>query len=810
MTPIKPLKASELYQTCKFSNFPFKDTRELVELEEVIGQQRAIDAVKFGVEVNHKGYNIFALGPTGMGKREFIKRLFEEKAPTQPVPPDICYLHDYDDPDKPKAIILPAGKGVEFQKDMDELIQEMRTALSSAFESDEYQNRRQVIFEGLKDLQSDSFTALQEMAKEKNLTVIRTPGGIAFAPLVNGEVISPDDIQKMTEEEREELEKRMETLQDELAKIVQQVPAWQREMREQLLQLNKEIADFAVGMLFTQLQKKYHAHAKILEHLGKVREQVIENAEEFLPASEGNEPPMLDPNNPQGSKGESLFFRRIKVNLLVDNSKLEGAPVIFEDNPTYQNLIGRVEHIAQMGALLTDFLLIKPGALHRANGGYLVMDARKVLTQPYAWEGLKRVLYAQEISIESLGEALSLISTSTLKPESIPFNAKIALYGDRTLYYLLLQLDPEFADFFKVEADFESELERTEENESLYAQLIASLARKENLRPLNRKGVARVIEQSSRQIEDAERMNIRLQDIVDLLIEADHWASQERCRIINESHVQMAIIASVNRSDRIKEMMQEQILRETLSIETQGLKVGQINGLAVLSIGKLSFGRPSRITASVSLGKGQVLDVEREVDMGGPIHSKGMIILTSFLQMRYAQEKPISLSASIVFEQSYSGIEGDSASSTELYALLSAIANIPIRQNLAVTGSVDQFGNVQAIGGVNEKIEGYFDICKARGLTGDQGVLIPKANLKHLMLRQDVVQAVKEKQFFVYPVSHIDEGIEILTGIKAGIANEHGKYPKGSINAAIEERLNRFLEASLKLNQKKVNERNKG
>jgi lon-related putative ATP-dependent protease len=494
-------------------------------------------------------------------------------------------------------------------------------------------------------------------------------------------------------------------------------------------------------------------------------------------------------------------LRRYRVNVLVDHSRSEGAPVIYEDNPTYQNVIGRVEHRAQMGALLTDFNLIKPGVLHRANGGYLILDARKVLLQPYAWEGLKRALRAGQVHIESIGQMLSLLSTVTLEPEPIPLDVKVALLGDRLLYYLLAQYDPEFGDLFKVAADFDEQMDRSEENQEPYAQLLGTLARKEELRPLDRGATARVIEHSARMVGDAEKLTARTRQVADLLREADYWAAQNGNGVMTKADVEQAIDAQIYRSDRLRERMQEGIQRGTILIDTEGAKIGQVNGLSVIQLGGFAFGRPSRITARVRLGKGEVVDIEREVELSGPIHSKGVLILSGFLGSHYVQDKPLSLSASLVFEQSYSGVEGDSASSAELYALLSAIAEAPLKQSLAVTGSVNQHGQVQAIGGVNEKIEGFFDVCKARELTGEQGVLIPASNVKHLMLRKDVIDAVEGGRFHIYPIETIDQGMEVLTGMSAGERDDAGNYPEGSINHRVESRLAELAEKRMALRE---------
>jgi lon-related putative ATP-dependent protease len=495
-----------------------------------------------------------------------------------------------------------------------------------------------------------------------------------------------------------------------------------------------------------------------------------------------------------GGPSDSPPLRKYKVNLLVDHSQSEVGPVVDEDNPTYTNLIGRVEHIPQMGALLTDFNLIKPGALHRANGGYLILDARKVLLQPYAWEGLKRALHAGKIQIESPGQAYGLLSTVSLEPEPIPLDVKVGLTGDRELYYMLSALDPEFDELFKVMADFETALEKDKKSLKDYANLIARLARNEDLRPFDRAAVGRVIEHASRLVEDTDKLTARLRQVSDLLRESDYWAGQSKQDVVRVEDVQKAIDAQIHRADRLRERMQEQILRKTIYIDTKGERVGQINGLSVIELGGFSFGRPSRITARARMGKGEVVDIEREVELGGPLHSKGVYILEGFLGARYAEDTPLSLSASLVFEQSYGGVDGDSASSAELYALMSAIGDIPIRQSLAVTGSVNQLGEIQPIGGVNEKIEGFFDICKSRRLTGDQGVLIPASNVKHLMLRKDVVEAVAAGKFHIYPVKTVDQGMGLLTGLPAGKRTKAGEYPDGSFNRKITQRLQDLAE----------------
>ncbi|MGC9522879.1 MAG: Lon protease family protein [Anaerolineae bacterium] len=785
------LDPTELYRRTDLSDLEFETTDDLEDLKEVVGQPRAVDAIRFGTGMRDAGFNIYALGPTGLEKRDLVQRYFQSRAQEAPTPSDWCYVYNFEQEHQPVAIELPAGKGVEFRRDMDGLVNELRTALSAAFESEEYQSRRQSIIEEFRERQAEAFDELQERAREEDMALIRTPGGIAVAPVRGGEVLSREEIERLSEGEQEQIQQKIEDLQEELQRILQQVPGWQRQMREELNELNREMADLAVGALIDELREKYADYPKIVEHLDAMQEDVVENAEQFYPQSDGETPQFVAAMQQQS---QEQALQRYGVNVLIDHSESEGAPVIYEDNPTYQNLIGRIEHRAQMGALMTDFTLIKPGALHRANGGYLVVDARKLLTQSYAWEGLKRALMSQRINIESLGRQLSLISTVSLDPEPIPLNVKVALIGERILYYLLWQLDPEFAELFKVAADFDEQMDRDGENQKLYARLVAMLARREELHPFDRGAVERLVEHSARIVGDAEKLSTRMRELNDLMLESNYWAEEAGRDTITRDDVQRAIDAGIHRMDRIRERVHEAILRETLLIDTEDAVVGQINGLSVMMLGNFAFGRPSRITGRVRLGKGQVVDIERETELGGPIHAKGVMILTGFLAGRYAQEQPLSLSASLVFEQSYAGVEGDSASSAELYTLLSAISETPIRQNFAVTGSVNQKGEVQAIGGVNEKIEGFFDICKARGLTGNQGVLIPRSNVKHLMLRRDVVDAVERDEFHIYAVDHVDQGIEILTGVPAGERDEEGNYPEGTINYRVQKRLQNMAE----------------
>jgi lon-related putative ATP-dependent protease len=648
---------------------------------------------------------------------------------------------------------------------------------------------------------------LQQQAQTQNIALIRTPNGLVFAPMHNGEVLSPEEFRNLPQDEREKMEAELESFQKELQKLLLQVPAIQRKIRDHIQELNQEVTRYSVGGLITELKEKFGEIPEVLQYLETVQKDVVENARNFMSddSSENLPDSLAAAVAAREQMQQEAFFHRYQVNLVVDHHASEGAPVVYEDNPTIQNVIGRVEHMAQMGALFTDFTLIKPGSLHAANNGYLVLDVRKVLQQPYTWEALKRSLQSRQIRVESVEQMLSLISTVSLEPEPIPLDIKIALLGDRNLYYLLSSMDPDFNELFKVLADFDEQMDRNDESQLRYARVIARMVREDQLLPFNRQAVARVIEHSARLVEDSQKLFTGFREIANLLREASYWAQQNGSKEVGAPDVQKSIDMQIYRADRLRERIQETILRGIYLIDTQGAKVGQVNGLSVIQLGGFSFGRPSRITASLRLGKGDLVNIEREVDLSGPIHSKGVLILAGLLGDRYARERPLSLSASLVFEQSYGEVDGDSASSAEFYVLLSAIAGIPIKQSFAVTGSINQHGEVQAIGGVNEKIEGFFDICKARGLSGDQGVLIPSSNVENLMLRQDVIDAVKADQFSIFSVQNINQGIEILTGVPAGEPDDEGHYPPDTVNGRVMARLQELAEKALEFSQQNAN-----
>lgn len=788
--PVKKLESNALYRRCDAKQLKFETTAELEDLAELIGQPRAVEAVNFGIGIQQNGYNLFALGPAGTGKQAFIQHYVETHASGEAVPPDWCYVNNFADHRKPRALELPPGKAVQLHEDMDMLIEELGATVQEVFQSDEYTTRAEAIDQELNERQEQAFESLNKKAEAKNIMLMRTPTGFTLAPMRDGKPIFPKEFRQLPEKERKHIEDDSNALQEELRETLHKAPQWQEQSRQKFAELNREMAAGVVTHRIDVLRESYQHQPKVVDYLDDVEEDIIGNFRKFLP-EEQRRTSLFGIELP-GQEEEMHWFNRYRVNVLLAHDVDAGAPVVYESLPSYNNLIGRVEHQALQGALLTDFTMIQAGALHRANGGYLLLDAIKVLTQPFAWDALKRTLQSGKVNIESLGQITSLISTVSLDPESIPLNVKVILMGEPMIYYLLSYYDPEFADLFKVQVDFGSQMDRSDNSQQQYARLLATLAHKQQLLPFDRDAVARIIDHSARIADDNEKLTTHMRSIQDLMQESDYWARERGESTVNAVDVQHSIDAQVHRADRIRERLQEETQRGTIMIDTAGSRVGEINGLSVMMLGGFSFGRPSRISARVRLGKGNVVDIEREVKMGGPIHSKGVLILSHFLGARYALDYPLSLSASLVFEQSYGGIEGDSASSAELYALLSALADVPIRQSLAVTGSVNQHGEIQAIGGVNEKIEGFFDLCNSRGLSGEEGVLIPATNIKHLMLRHDVVSAVEAGKFSVYPVSTVDEGIELLTGVDAGVRDAGGKFTDDSINRLVEDRLIHF------------------
>ncbi len=780
------LAPEALRRRCEPARLGFRSTAEVADFESTLGQGRAAQAIEFGVGIRREGYNLFAMGPEGVGRHTLVRRYLEAQAHAMPPPEDWCYVFNFDAPHRPWALRFPAGRAGAFAAAMQRLVEDLSAAIPAGFETDEYRHRRNEIDKALGERQAGAIGDLGERAKAEGIALIRTPAGFAFGPFRGDAVLSPEAFQALPEDEQKRLGDLVSRFQDELAGLLQEFPKWRREALRKLRALNREVAETAIGSLMEDLEAEYRAMPRVFEYLAKVREDMLENAEVFHHAKEG-ETPMLFGVPLQTPEPAEAPLRRYAVNVLIEHAPQNGAPVVHEDNPNHDALVGRIEHLSQMGTLVTDFTLIKPGALHRANGGFLVLDALKLLTQPYAWDALKRALRSRELRTQSLMQEYGLVSTVSVEPEPIPLDVKVVLVGNRMLYYLLHAYDAEFASLFKVAVDFEEDVPRGPENDQLAARVIATFARKEALRPFDAAAVAAVIEQQSRESGDAAKISSSMQTLVDLLREADHWAGAAKRELVGAAEVRRAIDARIERVDRVRDRVLEDVVRGRHLVDTSGERVGQVNGLAVLQLGDFAFGMPQRITARTRLGTGRVVDIERESQLGGPLHSKGVLILSGFLSGRYAAAKPLSLSASLVFEQSYGGVEGDSASLAELCALLSSLANAPLTQSLALTGSVNQLGDAQAIGGVNEKIEGFFDLCRARGFegagAGPHGVLIPHSNVENLMLREDVVDAVAKGKFAVYAVRSVDEAIALLTGL-----------PAETVNARVEQQLSDFAQ----------------
>jgi predicted ATP-dependent protease len=799
----KPIDWNLLRWRCPEDQFNFSTTADLEGLPKgvLLNQKRASKAIEFGIGMKQHGYNMYVLGPAGAGKRTLIRNFLEDHSLTEPPASDWAYVYNFEAPDSPKALELPAGKGGPLKDDLKQLIEDIQNVVPAALKSEQHQELKNQAKAAILETQNKAMEELAVEAKKHDLSLIRTSNGFALA--FNADQMEEDDLDSdhhIKPEKMKKLDEAIHMLKPMLDSLVGRFPELQHQVDRLAKKLDQDAAKNATDFLFSPLKERYKDLPGVIEHIDAVKANVIEHASDIHSKDEEDTPASfmdfaLKPRRPP------VPFEHYQINLIVDNNETlaTGAPVIYEENPVYYNLIGKTEHMSQFGTYLTDFSLIKAGSLHRANGGYLVVNARDLLMKPFSWEALKRCLRSGTVAIESLGEEYGLVSTVSLKPEPIDLNVKVVILGDRLLYYLLCELDPEFNDLFKVAADFDDEMDRSEEACQSYAQMLATLTKNKDLKPLDKSAVCALIEQGVRSVGDQEKLSTHMRTTLDLLCEADYAASMDKADVISKEHVNTAIEQQIYRSDRVRELVYEQIRRGTIMVDIDGSKVGQINGLAVLALGGFHFGRPSRITATARLGKGKVIDIEREVELGGPSHSKGVMILSSFLSSNYAQDCPLSLSANLVFEQSYGMIDGDSASMAELCALLSALSNIPIKQGLAMTGSVNQFGEAQAIGGATEKIEGYFDVCKAKGIESMDGVLIPESNLPHLMLRPDVLEAVEDGNFSVFTYKNVNEALELLTGVQAGKRNAlDGSYPEGSINYLVDQRLHEFAEMERK------------
>ncbi|MCR9070789.1 MAG: AAA family ATPase [Alphaproteobacteria bacterium] len=793
--PPSALPVDALYRHSDLSTLGFRTTKELEPVETLIGQDRALEAVRFAARMRARGYNLFVIGPKGSGKHAAVQGYLGDRAERFPAGDDWVYVNDFDDPHRPIALRLPPGRAGDLNRRIEKLIDDLTASVAAVLEGEDYRTRREAIDRDFATQNESLFESVALAAKKKDLVLVRTEQGFAIAPEDGGKPMAQEKFNALPQVRRERLQEDIEAIQVLLRDALHKAPLLERDRQKAIRALNDSVARSLVDEEIAEVREGLDVSAELDAWIASLKEDLVGNIHLFAQPADGHKPQGHKPQGQSDPNGSTDPLRRFRVNVFVTHDPTAGAPVVIEDHPTLGRIVGRIEYRSQMGSMLTDFTLIRPGALHCANGGYLLIDALKLLQQPFAWDALKRALYNARVSIESPQDAATTALAVSIQPTDIPLAVKVVLFGDQRLYHALAAADPDFGDLFKVAADFDDIMERDDEHDALYARLIATIQKKETLRPLDRKAVERVIEHCSRIVEDKDRVTTRVGLVADLLREADYQARERGHKTVVRDDVEAALEAARRRSDRIERRMREQVLRETMLIDTEGGAVGQVNGLSVLQIGTHAFGRPTRITARVRTGTGRFVDIEREVELGGPLHSKGVLILQGYLGATYATDVPASVQASLVFEQSYGGVDGDSASSTELYALLSALSDVPIRQGVAVTGSVNQMGEVQAIGGVNEKIEGFFDICAERGLTGDQGVLIPVANTRHLMLKQEVRDAVKDGRFGIWAVSTIAEGIEILTGVPAGVRGPDGDFPKGTINARVEARMRAFAEA---------------
>jgi len=787
---IKPLALTKLRRICDPKKFNFTSTENVSDPNAIIGQDRAVHALTFGLDIKDHGYNIYALGQTGTGKATTINKYLEKEAKTKPTPPDWLYINNFDNSDNPKKLQLPAGKGREFRDDTDQLVLELQNEVPKAFEAESYEQERTKIEKEFQTQSDNAFAELAKKAEERNFRLIQTTNGFAVVPILHDKVLTAKEHAALDEKQREEIKANEDILINEIREAMRHFEASQKEAKKKLLELDQTVVSFSVNHLIDALKEKYQKFAEVIDYLKQVSEHLLKNVPAFKRLKQGENANIQERMMMLG--GGEPTFEEYKVNLLVDNSKTEGAPVIFEKNPIGPNLIGRIEQQGYFGALITNFRMIKCGALHRANGGYLILDILDVLKKPFAWEVLKRAVKNREITIENMMETLGAFTTKTLEPEPIPLNVKVVLIGDPLFYYLIYEYDPEFRDLFKVKADFAAHMTWDEKSNQQYAEFISMVCREEKLTHFTPEGVAKIIEFGGRLIEHQNKISTKFGDVVDIIRQSSYWAEKNQETLVSATSVQKALDEIIYRSNYLEEVIRELISEKTIKITTEGEVVGQINGISVLSLGDYSFGKPSRITARTYMGSEGLVSVERAIELAGPIHNKGSLIIAGYFGGKYAQDVPLALTASITFEQVYEGIEGDSASAAEIYALISSLIDLPLRQDLALTGSVNQHGEIQAIGGVNEKIEGVFHVCKLFGLTGKQGVIIPESNVKHLMLHDEVLNAVKAKKFSIYAISTIDEGIELLFGKPAGELNKVGNYPKNSVNYLVQERINSF------------------
>lgn len=786
------LAYTQLKNGCFPEEFSFRTTAEVQPLEGVIGQDRALKAFDFGLAVKMKGYNIYMAGPSGTGKTTYARSSTEKMAETEAVPHDWCYVYNFQNPKSPLALRFEAGMGKEFRDDMAELVRLFKAELQKAFRTEDYENQKNTLMRSFDEKRDALMAEMSKTAEEYDFQVKTTNSGIFFMPVVDGKTVGEEEYDDLSEENKAIIEKNSQMVQEKAGSIMRDIRELDKESKRQMDQLDYKVGMFAIGHHVNAVQEKYQQYERVISYINDVQEDVLENIGQFFEDEEDAEEGLASLLPMLGKKPAEDVTLKYKVNLIVDNSKTKGAPVITTFNPSYSNLVGEVEYDNEFGNLTTDFMKIKGGLFHKANGGYLIVQAQDILTMPQAWEALRRVIKTKEINMDSVREQLGAVAAPTLKPEPIPANIKVIMIGSSYYYDVLNQYDEEFDKFFKIRADFDYEMPRTRENMGKIAQFIKRFVDREKTMEFDVSAVCAIVEYSSRSAERQDKLSTRFNHMAEILCEAVTWAKLEGAEPVTAEHIRKTISEKEQRMKLYEDKLNEMLEENVIMIDTEGEEIGQINGLAVLDMGNYAFGNPSRITATTYVGKSGIVNIEKEARMSGQTHDKGVQIITGYLGQTYAQKFPLSLSCRVCFEQNYNGIDGDSASSTELYCILSSLAELPIRQDLAVTGSVNQKGEIQAIGGVTYKIEGFFDLCRKRGLTGTQGVIIPVSNVKDLVLKDEVVKAVKDGVFHIYPISRIEEGIALLMGTEAGKRNKAGNFPANSVHGRVMKKLKAF------------------
>ena len=789
------LNYKSLKKYCNPDIFQFETTKDLEPIVTGIGQERGIKALEFGLNVDVKGYNLYLEGPSGVGKTMYTKKYLDNISKKKKIPNDWCYIYNFENPNEPIAVSLPAGQGKEFKELMDQFIKDIRNDINNTFSNEDFEKEKNIIKQEFDQKRSKLLEKLNKESGKYGFEVKTAQNGIYMMPVFNGKTLQEEEFEKLDEDIKKEFEDKSSIVQEQILSVISQIKAIEKESDKKIEEWQSNIALMTVNAHINYVKSKYKRNKKINKFLDDIKKNILKNIPSFI---EQKQQSTINAMQPVQNQIQNQPWLNYRVNLFVDNSNLEGAPVIMDSNYSYHNIFGKLEYENYYGSLKTDYTMLKPGLLHLANGGYIIFQAKDLVSNPVCYEALKKALRIKEIAVENTMDQRSSMVMVSLKPETIPLDVKVILIGNANIYHSLLAIDSDFKKLFKAKVEFEEEAIRNNENMIKLARFIHGFCEQEELLHLDKYATARVVEYASRLAEDQNKISTRFNDLAQILGEACTWAKMDKSKIVKEEHVKKALIERVERVKKYDAKYAEMIKDNTLLIDTNGSKIGQINGLTVMTIGDYTFGKPAKITANTYTGKSGIINVEREVDLSGSTHSKGVLILNGYIGEMFAQDMPLSLTASICFEQLYNGVDGDSASSTELYALLSSLSGVPINQAIAVTGSVNQKGEIQPIGGVNAKIEGFYQICKMRGLDGSHGVMIPIQNVRNLNLSDEVVEDVKNKKFHIYAISTIEEGIEILTGVPAGKKDKDGKFPAGTINYLVYEKLKKYAQISKK------------